>query len=136
MNAGVKRAAILTLNGKFLTHGWSRNGLILQNKGVVICNLNSAKLDSNKWFLVTAIELLYCADASGTNDDHLQVANYDDDLPPQIKNGEFQLEQDSDVLIPEISCEVFVNEGQTNIKKGLYKMDNPKFLKPLKEISP
>ncbi len=106
------------------------------DKKVGICNLNSAKLDSNKWFLVTAIELLYCADASGTNDDHLQVANYEADLPPQIKNGEFQLEQDSDVLIPEISCEVFVNEGQTNIKKGLYKLDNPKFLKPLKEISP
>ena len=106
------------------------------DKKVGICNLNSAKLDSNKWFLVTAIELLYCADASGTNDDHLQVANYGEDLPPQIKNGEFQLEQDSDVLIPEISCEVFVNEGQTNIKKGLYKLDNPKFLKPLKEISP
>jgi hypothetical protein len=106
------------------------------DKKVGISNLNSAKLDSNKWFLVTSIELLYCADASGTDDDHLQVANYHDDLPPQIKNGEFQLEQDSDVLIPEISCEVFVNEGQTNIKKGLYKLANPKFLKPLKEISP
>ncbi len=106
------------------------------DKKVGICNLNSAKLDSNKWFLVTAIELLYCADASGTDDDRLQVADYNDSLPPQIKNGEFQLEQDSDVLIPEISCEVFVNQGQTNIKKGLYKLDNPKFLKPLKEISP
>lgn len=106
------------------------------DKKVGICNLNSAKLDSNKWFLVTAIELLYCADASGTDDDHLQVADYKDDLPSQIKNGEFQLEQDSDVLIPEISCEVFVNEGQTNIKKGLYQLDNPKFMKPLKEISP
>lgn len=106
------------------------------DKKVGIGNMNSAKLDSNKWFLVTAIELLYCADASGTDDDHLQVADYNDALPAQIKNGEFQLEQDSDVLIPEISCEVFVNEGQTNIKKGLYKLDNPKFLKPLKEISP
>ena len=106
------------------------------DKKVGICNLNSAKLDSNKWFLVTAIELLYCVDASGTDDDHLQVADFKDDLPAQIKNGEFQLEQDSDVLIPEISCEVFVHDGQTNIKKGYYKMDNPKFLKPLKEISP
>lgn len=106
------------------------------DKKVGICNLNSAKLDSSKWFLVTAIELLYCADASGTDDDHLQVADFKDDLPPQLKNGEFQLEQDSDVLIPEISCEVFNNLGQTNIKKGLYRLDNPKFLKPLKEISP
>jgi len=106
------------------------------DKQVGIGNLNSAKLDSNKWFLVTAIELLYCADASGTDDDHLKVANFDDDLPPQIKNGEFQLEQDSDVHIPELSCEQFVNEGQTNVKKGLYKLENPKFLKPLKEISP
>ncbi len=106
------------------------------DKEVGICNLNSAKLDSNKWFLVTAIELLYCADASGTTDALLKVANYKDDLPPEIKNGEFQVEQDSDVLIPELSCEVFVNEGQTNIKKGLYRLDNPKFLKPLKEITP
>ena len=106
------------------------------DKKVGICNLNSAKLDSNKWFLVTAIELLYCVDASGTDDDHLQVADFKDDLPPQVKNGEFQLEQDSDVLIPEISCEVFNNLGQTNVKKGLYKLENPKFLKPLKEIKP
>lgn len=106
------------------------------DKKVGVCNLNSAKLDSNKWFLVTAIELLYCQDASGTDDDHLQVADYKDDLPAQIKNGEFHLDQDSDVLIPEISCEVFVNEAQTNVKKGFYKLGNPKFLKPLKEISP
>ncbi|MCK5023543.1 MAG: hypothetical protein KAS04_05195 [Candidatus Aenigmarchaeota archaeon] len=106
------------------------------DKKVGICNLNSAKLDSNKWFLVTAIELLYCADASGTDDNHLQAADYNDDLPAQIKNGEFQLEQDSDVLIPEISGEIFVNEGQTNVKKGLYILANPKFMKPLKEISP
>jgi hypothetical protein len=106
------------------------------DKKVGVCNLNSAKLDSNKWFLVTGIELLYCADASGANGTSLQEANYKDDLPAVIKNGEFKLEQDSDVLIPEISCEVFVNEGQTNIKKGLYKLENPKFLKPLKEISP
>lgn len=106
------------------------------NKKVGICNLNSSKLDSNKWFLVTAIELEYCADVSGTTDDHLMAGNFSDDLPSQIKNGEFQLEQDSDVLIPEISCEVFSNQGQTNVKKGLYKLENPKFLKPLKEVSP
>jgi hypothetical protein len=106
------------------------------DKVVGICNLNSAKLDSNKWFLITAIELMYCADASGTDDDHLKIANYSDDLPPQIANGEFQLDQDSDVLIPEVSCEVFENRGRTNIKKGYYKLENPKFLKPLKEISP
>lgn len=106
------------------------------DKKVGICNLNSSKLDSNKWFLVTGIELLYCADASGTDDDHLQLADFKDELPPQIKNGEFSLEQDSDVLIPEISCEVFNNMGQTNVKKGLYRMENPKFLKPLKEITP
>ena len=106
------------------------------DKMVGVCNLNSAKLDSNKYFLVTAIELLYCSDVSGTTDEHLQTGMYNEDLPPQVRNGEFQLEQDSDVLIPEISCEVFVNEGQTNIKKGLYKLENPKFLKPLKEISP
>ena len=106
------------------------------DKMVGICNLNSAKLDSNKWFLVTAIELLYCADVSGTTDEELKKGKYTDDLPAQVLNGEFQLEQDSDVLIPEISCEVFNNQGRTNIKRGLYKLENPKFLKPLKEISP
>jgi hypothetical protein len=106
------------------------------DKKVGVCNLNSAKLDSNKWFLVTGIELLYCADASGETDTRLQDADYKDDLPSVIKNGEFKLEQDSDVLIPEINCEVFVNQNQTNTKKGFYKLENPKFLKPLKEISP
>lgn len=106
------------------------------DKMVGISNLNSAKLDSNKYFLVTAIELLYCSDVSGTTDDHLKTGLFTEDLPPQIRNGEFQLEQDSDVLIPEISCEYFVNDGRTDIKRGLYKLDNPKFLKPLKEISP
>lgn len=106
------------------------------DKQVGISNLNSAKLDSNKYFLITAIELSYCADAGGINGTSLQEANFKDDLPSVLKNGEFQLEQDSDVLIPEISCEVFVNQGRTDIKKGLYKLENPKFLKPLKEITP
>lgn len=105
------------------------------DKKVGICNLNSAKLDSNKWFLVTGIELLFSSNAPMDNG-HLQTANYNEALPAVIKNGEFKLEQDSDVLIPEISCEVFNNTGQTNIKKGLYKLDNPKFLKPLREITP
>ena len=105
------------------------------DKTIGLTNLNSRKLDADKYFLVTGIQLLYAV-AGGTTSDDIKAADYKTDLPAVIKNGEFTMELGTEVLVPEISVENFNEGGSTIVPKGFYKLENPKWLKPLQEIKP
>lgn len=101
------------------------------DKEVGKCNINNAKLDLGEHFLVTAIKLLY-----GTFTTDVTDCEFTEDLPAHIRNGEFELKAGSETLLPEnLSCEVFCNDAATS-PKGLFKLANPKWIKPQTEIRP
>lgn len=94
-------------------------------------NLNHRKLEPNKWFMLTGIQMLEGNDA--TND-----ALGSQFLAPSEKicNGEFQLAIGGNVIVPRTSCEIFNNAHTTDRLSGFYRLDNPKLLAPQTEIKP
>lgn len=98
-------------------------------------NLNRAQLDSGKYFLLTDIVLEY---AHGSSEDDNVPADYSFGqfaFPPQMINGTFEMTLGTKVILPEISCAVF-DDSDTNKRKFLYKLANPKWLKPSMDITP
>lgn len=98
-------------------------------------NLNRAQLDSGKYFLLTDIVLEY---AHGSSEDDNDPADYSFGqfaFPPQMINGTFEMTLGTKVILPEISCAVF-DDSDTNKRKFLYKLANPKWLKPSMDITP
>lgn len=98
-------------------------------------NLNRAQLVSGKYFLLTDIVLEY---AHGSSEDDNDPADYSFGqfaFPPQMINGTFEMTLGTKVILPEISCTVF-DDSDTNKRKFLYKLANPKWLKPSMDITP
>ena len=98
-------------------------------------NLNRAQLDSGKYFLLTDIVLEY---AHGSSEDDNDPADYSFGqfaFPPQMINGTFEMTLGTKVILPEISCAV-LDDSDTNKRKFLYKLANPKWLKPSMDITP
>jgi len=106
------------------------------DKSVGKSNINGAKLDIGEHFLVTAICLdfgQFDVAAGETAADALFGA----DFPAKIRNGEFELKIGAETLLPEnLSCEVFANETITSEKFHVFKMENPKWIRPQMEIKP
>jgi hypothetical protein len=101
------------------------------DKAVGKSNVNNAKLDLGEHFLVTGIKLLYGVFTTDVTD-----CEFTEDLPAHIRNGEFELKAGSETLLPEnLSCEVFCNNSGTT-PKGVFKLANPKWIKPQTEIRP
>ncbi len=98
-------------------------------------NLNRAQLDSNKYFLLTAIVLEYAHGSSEEDNDPADFAFGQFALPPAIINGTFEMTLGTKVILPEISCGMF-DDTNTNKRKFLLKLDNPKWLKPSMDITP
>nr|WP_319401834.1 hypothetical protein [uncultured Carboxylicivirga sp.] len=100
-----------------------------------ITNLNRAQLDSGKYFLLTDVVLEYAHGAAADDTDPADFSFGQFALPPQILNGTFEMTLGTKVIIPEISCAVF-DDSDTTKRKFLYKLANPKWLKPSMDITP
>jgi len=98
-------------------------------------NLNRAQLDSGKYFLLTDVVLEYAHGSSEDDNDPADFAFGQFALPPQILNGTFEMTLGTKVIVPEISCAVFDDTDSTK-RKFLYKLANPKWLKPSMDITP
>lgn len=98
-------------------------------------NLNRAQLDSGKYFLLTDIVLEYAHGASEDDNDPADFAFGQFAFPPQMTNGTFEMTLGTKVIVPEISCAVF-DDSDTTKRKFLYKLANPKWLKPSMDITP
>lgn len=96
-------------------------------------NINHRKLEPNKWFMLTGIQILEAADITG--DPEALKAEF---LAPseKITNGEFQLAIGGNVIVPRTSSEIFNNAHMTDKLSGYYRLDNPKLLAPQTEIKP
>ncbi|HPW66085.1 MAG TPA: hypothetical protein PLS84_03270 [Salinivirgaceae bacterium] len=94
-------------------------------------NLNHRKLEPNKWFMLTAIQVL----EGNTAENDALGAEF---LAPseKITNGEFQLAIGGNVIVPRTSSEIFNNAHMTDRLSGYYRLDNPKILAPMTEIKP
>lgn len=100
-----------------------------------ICNVDDGKLSADHWFLLIGMQLLYVV-ASGTANANLYVESFVTTLPANIKNGTFEFKQEQTTIVPESSCEMFYEAGNTSQRQGYFKLDNPKFLTPQKELKP
>jgi hypothetical protein len=98
-------------------------------------NLNRAQLDSGKYFLLTDIVLEYAHGSSEDDNDPADFAFGQFAFPPQMINGTFEMTLGTKVIVPEISCSVF-DDSDTTKRKFLYKLSNPKWLKPSMDITP
>ena len=98
-------------------------------------NLNRAQLDSGKYLLLTDIVLEYAHGASEDDDEPANFAFGQFALPPEIINGTFEMTLGTKVIVPEMSCAVFDDSDNTK-RKFLYKLSNPKWLKPSMDITP
>jgi hypothetical protein len=92
-----------------------------------VTNVNNRKLEAMNWFLLTGITLL-----SGLGADAKAVAY--GIVTDQIANGELKLEVGSRTLLPSFSCRLFDTTNKKNVRKGYFKLDNPKFITPQSEI--
>ena len=98
-------------------------------------NLNRAQLDSSKYFLLTDIVLEYAHGSSEDDNDPADFAFGQFAFPPQLTNGTFEMTLGTKVVVPEMSCAIF-DDSDTTKRKFLYKLSNPKWLKPSMDITP
>lgn len=98
-------------------------------------NLNRAQLDTDKYFLLTAVVLEFAHGSSEEDDDPADFTFGQFALPAPILNGTFEMTLGSKVIVPEISCGVF-DDTDTTKRKFTYKLANPKWLKPSMDITP
>lgn len=104
------------------------------DKAVGKCNINGAKLDIEEHFLLTEIRLDYGTFAAGET---AADTVFGKQFPAQILNGEFELKVGAETLLPEnLSCEIFNNESNTSENVHVFKLANPKWIKPQMEIKP
>lgn len=94
------------------------------NKAPGLGNVSKQKLEKDNHFLMDGIVLL-----AGTGAQKETVSF--DIIPKEIRNGDFQLKiNGSKTITPasRVSCEVFDTTGRTDIRRGLWKLDNPKLV--------
>jgi hypothetical protein len=112
--------------------GTASNAELMVNSDVAVAglaNINNRKLEANRYFLLTGIQIL-----SGASADP-KTAEYA--LPePNILNGEFELNVGDKTIIPRMSMSAFDTGSRTDVPEGFYKLDNPKMIPPLTEIKP
>lgn len=92
-------------------------------------NLNHRKLEQNKYFMVTAIQILE-GNATDTKTATFSAPS------SKITNGEFELEVGGTVLLEKTSSQIFATGSRTDIPAGYYRLDNPKMIVPQTEIKP
>lgn len=97
-------------------------------KGVGLGNLANQKLEKDNWFIIYAILMRYAQNLTGALD-----ADFTD-IPPIIRNGEFELEAGNKKLIGLTDNTNFDTRNRTDIPIGYYKVENTKIIEPQVEI--
>jgi hypothetical protein len=97
-------------------------------KNVGLSNLANGKLEKDIWFLISALRLTY-----GVNADGMEKCDFGH-IPPEIRNGEFELECGNKKLIGLMGCDAFDTVGRTDLQIGYYKLESVKVLEPQVEI--
>ncbi len=97
------------------------------NKDEGVCMLNGGKLDVGTHMILTAIMLL-----KGTKEEGKSVGEIVYDvIPSGIRNGEIEMIANTgSFILPRISMEIFDTSDMNNVRKGVYSLRNPKYLKP------
>jgi hypothetical protein len=91
-------------------------------------NVGNAKLETDRYFLLSGIAVLSGIDAVLANTDF-------DQIPLSIRNGEMEFYTDkSHFVLPKTSMEVFNTDKRNNVQKGVYLLDNPKLIVPQIEL--
>lgn len=110
------------------------------DKEVGLTNINSRQLEDKNYFLVTGIQLLAATSESALDSEQAakafaKTAEFKP-ISNVIANGEFELKLGEKSLLPRISCEVFRKGADDGKPEGYYKLEAPKMLKPLTDITP
>lgn len=110
------------------------------DKKIGLTNLNRAMLPNGEYFLLSAIVVEYAEGIAATANDAAvedpSLYNFgQNSLPAEIINGTIEMTQGSKIVLPEMSCGVFDDNDSTK-RSYLYRLNNPKLLKPGVEITP
>lgn len=105
-----------------------------------VTNLNRAMLPNGEYFLLSAIVLEYAHGTVAQGGDPAvedpTLYNFGQNaLPAEVINGTIEMQQGSTTILPEISCGMFDDNDSTK-RAYLYRLSNPKLLKPNQEITP
>jgi hypothetical protein len=108
-------------------------------KVTAVRNIANQKLDSGKWFLVHAIEILYGIDA--TNATGLAATFGYAQIPAALFNGEIEISQNGRKILSRQSMAAFftgvpsIAVGPLAINgKAVLTLANPKWIRPMEEI--
>lgn len=103
---------------------------------VGITNLDGGKFNQGEYAIITGIQIFYDADAGNTG--LPKGLNFNTSVfPAALLNGNFKMIIDKNEAIPEQSVRVFHNGVagyDTDKAFGLYILDNPKIIEPLKSF--
>ncbi|MDP2385689.1 MAG: hypothetical protein Q8M29_04920 [Bacteroidota bacterium] len=98
------------------------------NKNVGLGNIANQKLEKDNWFIVSAIRMLYGESADGK-----EKADFTH-LPPEILNGEFELEAGQKKIFGLTTNDTFDTRNRTDLQIGYYKLHSTKLIEPQVEI--
>ena len=105
------------------------------SKKVGITNINDRKLEANTYAFVTGIQILM-AKVTATDEKSLAAADYGV-IDALMANGELELKNGDKILIPRSSMSRFrTTSNAANGLVGYVKLECPKFLLPLTDITP
>ena len=105
------------------------------SKKVGITNINDRKLEANTYAFITGVQLLM-AEVKDGNEDSLMAADFKA-IDANMANGELELKNGDKILIPRSSLQRFRTNGHAeNGLEGYVKLECPKFLLPLTDITP
>lgn len=97
-------------------------------KAVGLGNLANQKLEKDNWFIVFGIRMLYAESATGKeNADFTEI-------PPIVRNGEFELEAGNKKLIGLQENSVFDTRNRHDMQIGFYRLESTKIIEPQVEI--
>lgn len=98
------------------------------NKNVGLGNLANQKLEKDNWFIISGIRMLYAVSATGRDKADFGIC------PPEILNGEFELEAGQKKIFGLTTNEIFDTRSRTTLAVGYYKLESTKIIEPQVEI--
>ena len=98
------------------------------NKNVGLGNLANQKLEKDNWFIISSIRMLYGVNLISREKTDFGLC------PPEIINGEFELEAGQKKIFGLTTNEIFDTKNRTDIPVGYYKLESTKIIEPQVEI--
>lgn len=116
------------------------------SREVGVTNINKAQLDANNYTCITGVQLLVSEESAAVTDEKAsaKAANFvaiDEITAAAHKafvNGEIEIKNGDKILVPRMSLHAFTGAASfaNNGKKGFYRLENPKMIVPLTNITP